>query len=163
MGTVNSAKEWWGPSSNGLVVMYIMFTLFVAAFVVFLVLWIMDEKAINIPNYSSWYGQDQGAVKFFGLNIAQRSFLTYNVSFEVVGVEDIDVSGDFTAVVPGPPPVKIKWIKSNDVNFATIIIDIDSAAQRTIHLHRLTLQSLTQVFNKIQNIKSIPRLFNAFY
>jgi hypothetical protein len=164
MSATSSVKEWWGPSSNGLIVMYVMFGLFLAAFVVFLVLFILDEaKMALVPNYSSWQGQDQGLERYFGLNIAQRQFSTYNASFEVVGVENVDVSGDFTATVPGPPPVKIKWITSSDINLATIILDVDSAAQRTIQLYRLTLQSMTQAFNTLQNVPPIPRLFNQFY
>lgn len=135
-----------------------------SAFVVLLVLWFLDEAKITpVPNYSSWQGQDQGLDKYFGLNIAQRQFLTYNASFEVVGAEDVDVSGDFTTTLPGYPPVKIKWITSPDVNVATIIIDVDSATQRRIQLYRLTLQSMTKTFNTLQNVPSIPRLFNKFY
>jgi len=161
---MSSLKEWWGPKSNGLIVMYINLAVFFTGFVFFLVLWLLDEaKVAPEPYYSSWQGMDQGLERYFGLNIQLRQFLTYNASFEVVGVEDVDVSGDFITTLPGPPPVKIKWIRSSDVNLATIIIDVDSPAQRTIQLYRLTLQSLTPAFNSVQQVPGVPKLFNAFY
>ena len=159
-----SLKEWWGPKSNGLVVMYVIFSLVLVAFVVFLVLWLIDEaKPAPVPNYSAWQGTDRGLQKYFGLDIAQKQFLTYNATFEVVGADGVDVSGDFTATLEGPPIVKIRWIQSKNLNVATIILDADSPTQRTVQLSRLTLQSLTPAFNSAQNVAPIPRLFNTFY
>jgi hypothetical protein len=159
-----SVREWWGPITNGLWVMCVISIMFFSGFIVFLVLWLLDEERLApIPNYSTWQGIDQGLERYFGLNISQKQFLTFNASFEVIGAENVDVSGDFLTEIPGPPQVKVKWITSKDVNLATIILNVDSAAQRTVQLYRLSLQSLTSVFNRIQDVPQIPRLFNTFY
>ena len=145
-------------------VLYTFLAVAISAFVVFLVLYIIEVGKNNErASYETWVGTDGGVSRYFGLDLARKQILTFNSSFEVVGASDVDVSASmFTATIAGPPSTVLEW-RTNNLNSATIVIDPDASTRRTVQLTRLTLQSLTVAFNSVQSVPAIPTLFNQFY
>jgi hypothetical protein len=158
-------SKWWQKDNNGLNIMYGLFGVFFTAFTVFLTLYLIDESKMSLVTYQTWYSKDSGKDLYFGLDLTKRQFLTFNASFEVIGSSNVDVSKDFkTTVKSGTSVQNIEFFHSStDVNVATIILEPDSSTQRKIKLQRLTLQSLTDTFNSVQNVPTVTRLFNEYY
>ena len=141
--------------------------LFFTAFVVFLVLYLVEILSTSSSNgrvnIETWTGFDLDMPRYFGLNHLTQQFVTFAPSFQTIGAVSVDVSSDFTATIPSDPPMVIEWQVSPDPNVASIVLQADSPARRRIDLTRLSLQSLLPAFNATQDTVSIPTLFNPFY